>query len=93
MLKANPSNSNFFDRDRVVFSAGHCSALVYSVLHCCGYNLTMEDLQSFRQYGSKTPGHPEVYVTEGGDCGSGPLGQGFATAVGIALGEKMLAGR
>ena len=93
VLKANPSNANFFDRDRVVFSAGHCSALVYSVLHCCGYNLTMEDLQSFRQYGSKTPGHPEVYVTEGVDCGSGPLGQGFATAVGIALGEKMLAGR
>lgn len=93
VLKANPNNANFFDRDRVIFSAGHCSALIYSVLHCCGYNLSMEELKNFRQFGSKTPGHPEVHVTEGVDCGSGPLGQGFATAVGFALGEKMLANR
>lgn len=93
VLKANPQNPNFFDRDRVIFSAGHCSALIYSVLHCAGYNLSMDEIKNFRQINSKTPGHPEVGVTEGVDCGSGPLGQGFATAVGFALAEKMLANR
>ncbi len=93
ILKFNPKNPKFNDRDRVVFSAGHCSALIYSILHVCGFDVTIEDLKSFRTLGSATPGHPELGVTPGIDCSSGPLGQGFATAVGIALAEKMQAAK
>ena len=92
-LKADPAHPDFFDRDRFILSSGHNSALLYSILHIAGYDLTMEDLKSFRQYGSKTPGHPEVGVVPGVDATSGPLGQGIAQAVGFALAEQSLATR
>lgn len=90
-LKHNPQNPNFFDRDRFVLSAGHGSMLLYSLLHVFGYGLTKEDLMRFRQYTSKTPGHPEYGVTAGVEVSTGPLGQGVANAVGFALAEKILA--
>jgi len=89
-LNATPSNSTWFNRDRFVLSAGHASALLYSMLHLCGYNVTMDDLKSFRQLDSKTPGHPEVGWTDGVDATSGPLGQGISQAVGMALAESMV---
>lgn len=89
-LKHNPKNPNFFDRDRFVLSAGHGSALLYSLLHVFGYGLTKEDLMRFRQHTSKTPGHPEYGVTAGVEVSTGPLGQGIANAVGFALAERML---
>ena len=89
-LKHNPQNPNFFDRDRFVLSAGHGSALLYSLLHVFGYSLTKEDLMRFRQHTSKTPGHPEYGVTPGVEVSTGPLGQGVANAVGFALAEKLL---
>lgn len=92
-LKHNPKNPNFFDRDRFVLSAGHGSALLYSLLHLFGYGLTKEDLMRFRQHTSKTPGHPEYGVTAGVEVSTGPLGQGVANAVGFALAERMLAQR
>jgi transketolase len=94
-LKHNPANPDWFDRDRFVLSAGHASALLYSILHLAGYDLSLDDLKSFRQVGSKTPGHPE-YEAEGHygiEVTTGPLGQGFANAVGLALAERMLAER
>lgn len=93
IAKINPANPNFFDRDRIVFSAGHCSAVIYSALHLSGYDVTIEDLKKFRSLGSKTPGHPEYKLTPGVDCTSGPLGQGIASAVGLAIAEKHLADR
>ena len=90
-LKHNPRDPLWFDRDRFVLSAGHGSMLVYSLLHLAGYDLSLEDLKQFRQLGSKTPGHPEVHHTPGVETTTGPLGQGLATAVGMAIAEKHLA--
>ncbi|MFS0654874.1 transketolase [Bacillus sp. 179-C3.3 HS] len=90
-LNVSPQNPNWFNRDRFVLSAGHGSMLLYSMLHLSGYNLSIEDLKEFRQWGSKTPGHPEYGHTEGVDATTGPLGQGIAMAVGMALAERHLA--
>lgn len=92
VLKANPKNPDYFDRDRFVLSAGHGSSMLYSLLHLSGYDLTIDDLKDFRQIGSKTPGHPERGHTEGVEVTTGPLGQGIAQAVGLALAEKHMAG-
>ncbi len=87
-LKVNPKTArNWVDRDRFILSAGHGSAMLYSLLHLAGYGVTMDDLKSFRQWGSKTPGHPEVHHTDGVEATTGPLGQGIAMAVGMAMAE------
>ena len=90
-MNHNPENPNWFNRDRFVLSAGHGSALLYSLLHLSGYDLTLDDLKQFRQWGSRTPGHPEYKHTAGVDATTGPLGQGIAMAVGMALAERHLA--
>ena len=90
-LKQNPKDSHWFNRDRFILSAGHGSAMLYSLLHLAGYDVSLTDLQSFRQYKSKTPGHPEYRVVDGVDCTTGPLGQGLGMAVGMAIAEKHLA--
>ena len=90
-LKHNPANPHWFDRDRFVLSNGHCSMLLYALLHLTGYALPMEELKNFRQLHSKTPGHPEFGLTPGVETTTGPLGQGFANSVGMALSEKLLA--
>lgn len=90
-LKFNPRNPKWPDRDRFVLSAGHGSALLYSLLHLTGYALSLEDIKQFRQWGSKTPGHPESELTPGVEVITGPLGQGFANGVGLALMEAHLA--
>ncbi len=90
-LKHNPKNPHWVNRDRFVLSNGHGSMLLYSLLHLTGYDLSLEDLQQFRQWQSKTPGHPEVAETPGVETTTGPLGQGLANAVGMALAEQCLA--
>ncbi len=90
-MKQNPHNPKFENRDRFVLSAGHASMLLYSMLHLFGYGLTIDDLKQFRQWGSRTPGHPEFGHTAGVEATTGPLGQGFAMAVGMAMAEKHLA--
>ncbi|MCM3439956.1 transketolase [Metabacillus halosaccharovorans] len=90
-MNVNPSNPEWFNRDRFVLSAGHGSMLLYSLLHLTGYGVSMDDLKSFRQWGSKTPGHPEFGHTPGVDATTGPLGQGIAMAVGMAMAERHLA--
>ncbi len=92
-LKHNPANPRWPDRDRFVLSAGHGSALLYSLLFATGYDLTLDDLKQFRQWGSRTPGHPEYGHTPGVEITTGPLGQGLANAVGMAIGEAHLAAR
>ncbi len=89
-LKHNPRNPQWPDRDRFILSAGHGSMLLYALLHLTGYDVSMEDLQQFRQWGSKTPGHPEYDPDMGVELTTGPLGQGFATGVGMALAERWL---
>jgi transketolase len=92
-LKHNPANPQWFDRDRFVLSAGHGSMLLYSLLHLTGYAVPMSQIKQFRQWGSITPGHPEKELTSGIEVTTGPLGQGFANGVGMAIGEAYLAAR
>lgn len=93
IMRHNPANPNWPDRDRFVLSCGHASALLYSLLHLSGYDLSLDELKDFRQWGSKTPGHPEHHLTPGVETTTGPLGQGVGNAVGMALAERFLAAR
>lgn len=89
-IKINPKETEWFDRDRFIFSSGHGTPLLYSLYHLFGYDISMEDIKNYRQLGSITPGHPESYITKGVDATTGPLGQGFAMAVGFAIAEMNL---
>ncbi|MBB5219738.1 transketolase [Treponema rectale] len=93
IMKHNPADSKWVDRDRFVLSAGHGSMLLYSILHLAGYKISMDDIKNFRQVGSICAGHPEVGLTDGVEATSGPLGQGIALSVGMAIAESMLAAR
>src|SRR6185503_1841683 len=90
VMRHNPRDPHWPDRDRFVLSAGHGSMLLYAALHLSGYDVTLDDLKAFRQWESRTPGHPEVHHTPGVETTTGPLGQGFANAVGMALAERFL---
>ena len=92
-LRHNPLNPKWPARDRFVLSAGHGSMLLYSLLHLTGYDLSLDDLKEFRQWESRTPGHPEYLLTPGVEITTGPLGQGFASGVGMAIAERFLAAR
>ncbi|MBT3311695.1 MAG: transketolase [Desulfobacterales bacterium] len=92
-LKHNPKNPDWFNRDRFVLSGGHASMLLYSLLHLTGYDVSLDDIKNFRQWQSKTPGHPECGHTPGVETTTGPLGQGFANSVGMAISERHLASR
>lgn len=92
-LRFNPEKPDWLNRDRFVLSAGHGSMLLYTLLHLSGFNVTMDDLKNFRQWGSRTPGHPEYGETPGVETTTGPLGQGVSNAVGMAIAEKMLQAR
>ncbi|MCM3738959.1 transketolase [Oceanobacillus luteolus] len=92
-MNHNPKNSKWFNRDRFVLSAGHGSMLLYSLLHLSGYDVTIDDLKNFRQWDSRTPGHPEVHYTDGVEATTGPLGQGIAMSVGMAMAEAHLAAK
>ena len=92
-LRHDPRDPGWWDRDRFVLSAGHGSALLYALLHAFGYDLPLDELRRFRQWGSRTPGHPESHLTPGVEASTGPLGQGIANAVGMAMGEAHLAAR
>ena len=91
VMKFAPHKPSWSDRDRFVLSNGHACALLYAMLHLTGYDLSLDDLKAFRQLGSKTPGHPENFVTPGVEVSTGPLGQGISNAVGMAIAEKNLA--
>ena len=88
ILRHNPKNPDWIDRDRFVLSGGHASMLLYSLLHLTGYGVSLDDIKQFRQWGSRTPGHPEFGHTPGVETTTGPLGQGFANAVGMAMAER-----
>src|SRR5260370_26416738 len=89
-LRHNPRNPKWPNRDRFILSAGHASMLLYSLLHLTGYDLSLDDLKQFRQWGSKTPGHPEYGMTAGVEATTGPLGQGVGNSVGMAIAERWL---
>src|SRR5947208_8674698 len=93
VMRHNPGNADWLDRDRFVLSAGHASMLLYSMLYLTGYPLTLEDIENFRQVGSPTAGHPERKYSPGIEATTGPLGQGLSMSVGVALAEQMLAAR
>ena len=93
IMRYNPADPKWFNRDRLVLSAGHGSMLLYSLLHLTGYDLPLSELQNFRQWGSMTPGHPEYGLAPGVETTTGPLGQGFGNGVGMALAEAHLAAR
>ena len=93
VLRHNPANPDWPNRDRFVLSAGHACILQYAALHLSGYNLSLEELKRFRQWESRTPGHPEHFLTEGVETTTGPLGQGFANGVGFAIADRFLAER
>jgi transketolase len=92
-LRTNPADTAWPDRDRFVLSSGHACMLQYSLLHLCGYGLELDELEQFRQWASRTPGHPERGHTPGIEITTGPLGQGFANAVGMAIAERFLGDR
>lgn len=91
IMKYNPTNPNWFDRDRFVLSNGHSCAMYYAILHLTGYAVSIDDLKAFRQVNSITPGHPENFMTPGVEVSTGPLGQGITNAVGMAMAERHLA--
>src|SRR5581483_7514924 len=90
-LRFNPRNPRWPGRDRFILSGGHGSMLLYSLLHLTGYDLSLDEIKHFRQWGSKTPGHPEYRLTPGVELTTGPLGQGFANGIGLAMAEAHLA--
>src|SRR5258707_12116329 len=92
-IRHNPKNPHWYGRDRFVLSAGHGSMLLYAMLHLTGYDLPLDEIKRFRQLGSKTPGHPENHLTAGVETTTGPLGQGFANGVGMAIAARQLADR